>query len=99
MCDMGPSIKDVGIFLAVFDTPLLHHVEILTLIYLTSTFLYLATSEFKTHPPPPPQIFRRLLWMAPIALYYCMGYVLLGNKSSRRVHDWLYIQMSHSKVC
>ena len=33
----GPSIKDVGIFLAVFDTPL-PHVGILTLIYLTSTF-------------------------------------------------------------
>ena len=29
----GPSIKDVGIFLAVFDTPL-PHVGILTLIYL-----------------------------------------------------------------
>ena len=29
----GPYIKDVGIFLAVFDTPL-PHVEILTLIYL-----------------------------------------------------------------
>ena len=35
--DLGPSIKDVGIFLAVFDTPL-PHVGILTLIYLTSTF-------------------------------------------------------------
>ena len=34
---LGPSIKDVGIFLAVFDTPL-PHVGILTLIYLTSTF-------------------------------------------------------------
>ena len=34
---MGPSIKAVGIFLAVFDTPL-PHVEILTLIYLTSIF-------------------------------------------------------------
>ena len=33
----GPSIKDVGIFLAVFDTPL-PQVGILTLIYLTSTF-------------------------------------------------------------
>ena len=33
----GSSIKDVGIFLAVFETPL-HHVGILTLIYLTSTF-------------------------------------------------------------
>ena len=33
----GPSIKDVRIFWAVFDTPL-PHVEILTLIYLTSTF-------------------------------------------------------------
>ena len=33
----GPSIKDVGIFLAIFDTPL-PHVGILTLIYLTSTF-------------------------------------------------------------
>ena len=32
----GPSIKDVGNFLAVFDTPL-PHVGILTLIYLTST--------------------------------------------------------------
>ena len=31
-----PSIKDVGIFLAVFDTPL-PHVGILTLIYLIST--------------------------------------------------------------
>ena len=31
----GPSIKDVGIFLAVFDTPF-PHVGILTLIYLTS---------------------------------------------------------------
>ena len=33
----GPYIKDVGIFLAVFYTPL-PHVGILTLIYLTSTF-------------------------------------------------------------
>ena len=33
----GPSIKDVRIFLAVFDTPF-PHVGILTLIYLTSTF-------------------------------------------------------------
>ena len=33
----GPSIKDVGIFLAIFDTPL-PHVGILTLIYLISTF-------------------------------------------------------------
>ena len=33
----GPSIKDVRIFLAVFDTPL-PHVGILTLINLTSTF-------------------------------------------------------------
>ena len=32
----GPSIKDVGMFLAVFDTPL-PHVGISTLIYLTST--------------------------------------------------------------
>ena len=32
------SIKDVGIFLAVFEIPL-HHVEILTLIYLTSNIL------------------------------------------------------------
>ena len=31
------SIKNVGIFLAVFDTPL-PHVGILTLIYLTSAF-------------------------------------------------------------
>ena len=58
---MGPSIKDVGIYLAVFDTPS-PHVEILTLIYLISTFQYLATSEFET--PLPPEIFRRLLWMA-----------------------------------
>ena len=35
--NMGPSIKDVGIFLSVFYTPL-PHVKILTLIYLTSTF-------------------------------------------------------------
>ena len=34
---LGSSIKDVGIFLAFFDTPL-PHVGILTLIYLTSTF-------------------------------------------------------------
>ena len=34
---MGPSIKDVGIFLAFFDNPL-PHVGILTLIKLTSTF-------------------------------------------------------------
>ena len=33
----GSSIKDVGFFLAVFDTPL-PHVGILTLIYLNSTF-------------------------------------------------------------
>ena len=33
----GSSIKDVGTFLAVFDTPL-PNVGILTLIYLTSTF-------------------------------------------------------------
>ena len=33
----GLSIKEVGIFLAIFDTPL-PHVGILTLIYLTSTF-------------------------------------------------------------
>ena len=33
----GPSIKDGGIFLAIFDTPL-PHVRILTPIYLTSTF-------------------------------------------------------------
>ena len=33
----GPSKKDVGIFLAIFDTPLTH-VGILTLIYLFSTF-------------------------------------------------------------
>ena len=33
----GPSIKDVGTFLAVFDTPL-PHVGILPLIYITSTF-------------------------------------------------------------
>ena len=32
------SIKDVGIFLAVFEIPL-PHVEILTLIYLTSNIL------------------------------------------------------------
>ena len=42
-----PSIKDVLIFVAVFDTPL-PHVEILILIYLTSTFYYLATSENET---------------------------------------------------
>ena len=35
--DQGPFIKDVGIFLAVFDTQL-PHVGIWTLIYLTSTF-------------------------------------------------------------
>ena len=62
MYSLGPSIKDVGIFLADFDTHL-PHVGILTLIYLTSTFLYLATSEFETSPPP--KIIRRLLWMAP----------------------------------
>ena len=33
----GPSIKDVGIFLAIFYTPL-PHVGILTLIFLTSIF-------------------------------------------------------------
>ena len=33
----GPSIKEVRIILAVFDTPL-PYVGILTLIYLTSTF-------------------------------------------------------------
>ena len=33
----GPSIKDVGIFLAIFDTPL-PHVGISTLICLTPTF-------------------------------------------------------------
>ena len=60
---MGPSIKDVGTFLAIFDTPL-PHVRILTLIYLASTFWYLATSKFET--PFPPKIFWRPLWMAPI---------------------------------
>ena len=34
---LGPSIKDVGIFLAIFDTPL-PHAGISTLIYLTPTF-------------------------------------------------------------
>ena len=34
---VGASIKDVGIFLAVFDTPL-PRIGILTLIYPTSTF-------------------------------------------------------------
>ena len=33
----GPSVKEVGIFLTIFDTPL-PHVGILTLIYLTFTF-------------------------------------------------------------
>ena len=55
---MGPSIKDVKKFWAVFDTPF-PHVGILTLIYLTSTFWYLTTSL-------PPKIFQRLLWMAPL---------------------------------
>jgi hypothetical protein len=35
---LGPSIKDVRIILAVFDTPF-PHVGILTLIYLTSTLI------------------------------------------------------------
>ena len=43
---MGPSIKDV------FDNPF-PHLGILTLIYLTFTFLYLATSEFETPVPSP----------------------------------------------
>jgi hypothetical protein len=44
----GPSIKDVGIFLAVFDTPL-PHVRILTLIYLTPLLRY--SDVFYKWPP------------------------------------------------
>ena len=64
---LGAVHKKRQDFLAVFDNPLLD-VGILTLIYLTSTFKYLATSKFES--PLPPKIFGCLLW---IALYVaCM---------------------------
>ena len=37
-CWRTHTVVDVGTFLAIFDTPLPHHVEILTLMYLTPTF-------------------------------------------------------------
>ena len=62
---MGPSIKAVGIFLAFFDTPL-PHVGILTLINLSSTFLYLVTLEVET--PLPPKVFRRIFMGGPLVI-------------------------------
>ena len=49
----GPSIKDVGISLAVFDTPL-PHVGILTLIYLTYTYLLISCNIGIWDPPCTP---------------------------------------------
>ena len=60
---MGPSIKDVGIFLAVFDTPL-PYVGILTLIFYLLIFCNIGISD-----PLPPKIFRCLLWMAPFEIH------------------------------
>ena len=41
---------------------LLHHVEILNLIYLT--YLLISCKIGISYSPPPPKIFRRLLWMS-----------------------------------
>ena len=51
----GPSIKDVGFFLAIFDPDLLN-------------FYLLISCNIGIPDPPPPKIFRRLLWMAPMDL-------------------------------
>ena len=74
----GPSIKDVGNFFAVFDTPL-PHVGILTLIYLLPSNIL----QHRNLRPTPPKIFRRLLWMAP-SVFVCALYsfVFYGASSS-----------------
>ena len=83
------NVKDKGVvhkrrrsFFGHFVYPL-PHVGILTLIYLNSTFLYLAAFEFEN--PLPPKTFRRLLWMAPNGVVDTLGpevlqvqYVLLS---------------------
>ena len=58
------SIKDVRIFLSVFDTPS-------PMLEFWPWFTYLLPSNIMQHwnlrPPSSPKIFRRLLWMAPYA--------------------------------
>ena len=69
----GPSIKDVGIFWAVFDTPRDFDPDV-------SNFCLLIICNIGIwHPPPPLKIFWRLLWMAPNRNYRSLTGGLLYN--------------------